>query len=517
MNFRAVSLAFVMCSLPWATIHAQEYPHNPPFPVIPCNMNCLDKGHVRPVPPNTDPVADQGKHRVIVLTDMGADNDDSQSIVRLLLYSNDIDIEGLIATTSTFMMDRTNVWLIEKPVDAYAKVRPNLLKHDSNYPTAAHLRSLIKAGSPLYGMGGVGPGKDSEGSELIISALKRNDPRPLWITVWGGPNVLAQALWKLRSTESPKTLNALVAKLRVYAIGDQDDSGFWMRREFPSLFWITPVISFGGATPIEDSHPEMVSSDWVAKNIQQDHGPMGEVYPDTIYGNEGDTPSFLGLIPNGLNDPSHPSYGGWGGRFVLTNPGTLPTFPSMPNARSQNIVKPIPETRPLWVSAEDQYRGPMMHANFSALLRGAKKRADLPKDTSVPLWRWREDVQNDFAARIEWTTKPYNGANHPPVAVLARNTPQEFTVHSGEEFHLNATGSYDPDHDSLSFYWFQYEEAGDFHELISFAPFSQGLADQPVTAPKVNSPKTIQFILRVTDKGTPPISRYRRVIVHVVP
>jgi hypothetical protein len=475
----------------------------------------LDKGHVQAVPPTTDPAADQGKHRVIVLTDMGADNDDSQSIVRLLLYSNEIDIEGLIATTSTFMMDRTNVGLIEKPVDAYAKVRPNLIKHDPNYPTAEHLRSLIKSGVPIYGMGGVGPGKDSGGSALIIDALKRSDPRPLWITVWGGPNTLAQALWKLRSTESEETVNALVAKLRVYAIGDQDDSGFWLRREFPSLFWITPVTSFSRVAPIEDSHPEMISSEWIAKNIQQNHGPLGEVYPDTVYGNEGDTPSFLNLIPNGLNNPSHPNYGGWGGRFELTKPGVLPSFPT-----PQNVVKPVPETRPLWTSAQDQYGGPMVRPDFMALFFHAdngKKQQELPRDASVPLWRWREDVQNDLAARMQWTTKPYSEANHPPVVVLAEDTPAEFTVHSGQEFHLNATGSHDPDHDSLSYYWFDYVEAGDLPDPVSSAPFSPGLMDLPVIAPKVDSPKTVHFIVRVTDKGTPPLSRYRRVIVHILP
>ena len=41
------------------------------------------------------------KQRLIVLTDIEADPDDSQSLVRLLLYANQIDIEGIVATTST--------------------------------------------------------------------------------------------------------------------------------------------------------------------------------------------------------------------------------------------------------------------------------------------------------------------------------------------------------------------------------------------------------------------------------
>jgi hypothetical protein len=510
------SLIFTLISC--TAVWAQVVHSNPPFESTPCNMNCLDKGNIVAAPKSNDPALDRGRHRLIVLTDQGADNDDSQSMVRLVLYSNDIDIEGLVATTSTFMMDHTNPWLIERTIKAYAQVQPNLLKHDSHYPSAEYLKSLIKSGSPEYGLGGVGPGKDSDGSELIIAALKKKDLRPLWVTVWGGPNTLAQALWKIRATEKPEAAQKLIAKLRVYSIGDQDNSGYWIRQEFPALFWIAPT-GFGSfrAAPIPDMHSEMTSPEWIAKNIQQGHGPLGEVYPDIAYGMEGDTSSFLNLIPNGMNDPSHPNHGGWGGRFELYTPKPLHmSLPGVRAGRSQNMVVPEPETRPFWASAEDQYTGPMAQkANW--LREPDKDRAALPKDAGVPRWRWREDVQNDFAARMEWSTKPCNEANHPPVAVLAEDTPDEFTVHSGQEFHLNATGSYDPDHDSISFYWFQYVEAGDLPEPVSVNPFSQALADLPVVAPEVDSPKTIHFICRVTDKGTPPLSRYRRVIIHVVP
>lgn len=516
-NENGIALVMIL-ALVTPGVLAQESPHEPPFKNVPCNMNCLDKDHVIATVHENESLRDEDRHRLFVLTDMGADNDDSQSMVRLVLYSNEIDIEGLVATTSTFMMDRTNPWLIEKVIKAYSQVRPNLLQHDSRYPTGEYLSSLIKSGSSEYGMGGVGPGKDSEGSSMLISALKKNDSRPLWVAIWGGANTLAQALWKIRATEKPESVKALVLKLRVYAIGDQDDSGFWIRREFPSLFWITPIGFDTGLNSADPgSSPEMISSAWLVKNIQQGHGPLGEVYPDIAYGMEGDTPSFLGLIPNGLDNPSHPGYGGWGGRFALYLPPLPPPLPVIPNFRWQSVVTPVPETRPIWTASSDQYNGPMVRRPFRLPGSVAEDKSVLPKNAGVTLWRWREDFQNDFAARMDWTTKPYKEANHQPVAILAQNTPPEFTVHSGQEFHLNATGSYDPDHDSISYYWFQYVEAGDLPEPVNLAPFSPVLADLPVTAPKVDSPKTIHFILRVTDKGTPPLSRYRRVIVHVLP
>src|SRR3954471_3442683 len=132
----AVSLFTVVFAI--GATQAQEAPSGPPFKSVPCNMNCRDTGTTVPAPPITDPAQDEGRHRLVVFTDMGADNDDSQSLVRLLLYSNEIDLEGLIATTSTFMMDRTNRWLIDGTLRTYAEVRPNLTKHDPHYPPAAY-------------------------------------------------------------------------------------------------------------------------------------------------------------------------------------------------------------------------------------------------------------------------------------------------------------------------------------------------------------------------------------------
>jgi hypothetical protein len=134
----------------------------------------------------------------------------------------------------------------------------------------------------------------------------------------------------------------------------------------------------------------------------------------------------------------------------------------------------------------------------------------------VTLWRWRQDVQNDFAARMDWCVKDYRDANHPPVPKLGHA--ETLKVRSGQVFGLSAAGTTDPDGDSLSYWWFQYPEAGTYDGLISFAPLSENLYHvHTITAPDVESPKTAHFILRVTDKGTPPLSRYRRVIVTILP
>jgi hypothetical protein len=171
------------------------------------------------------PLSCIAKQRVIILTDIGAEADDTESMVRLLLYSDVIDIQGLIATTSIWKRASISPELIGEVIRAYGKVHGNLVKHDLDYPSAETLQAVVKDGLAEYGMKGVGPDKDSDGSDWIIQTLEKNDDRPLWIAIWGGPNTLAQALYKLQASKTPAEVNHLIAKLRVYAISDQDDSG----------------------------------------------------------------------------------------------------------------------------------------------------------------------------------------------------------------------------------------------------------------------------------------------------
>lgn len=458
--------------------------------------------------------ANSQKPRVLVLTDMEADPDDSQSLVRLLTYANQVDIVGLVATTSIHQKGRVAPETIGRIVDAYGLVQPNLLKHEAGYPTAQALKGMIRKGLPLYGMAAVGEGHDSEGSEWIIRQLEKADNRPLWVSVWGGPNTLAQALWKIQKTQSPQQAERLYRKLRVYTISDQDDSGPWIRKTFPTIFFVvSPGYGYEHAawrginTSDPGTNPEYSSNDWLAKHIQQGHGPLGAQYPDVAYGMEGDTPAYLGLIPNGLNESEHPDYGGWGGRYVLYQPKEV--APS--RFRPKGAPADVPETRPIWTNSADSIL--ISRSPFAA---PSTDKVTPKKSIQTTIWRWRPEFQNDFAARIDWCTKAYREANHPPVPRLGH--PESLTVKSGESFRLSAAGTTDPDGDSMSYLWQQYPEAGTYPGLVSFAPFASNLYEiASVTAPTVSSPQTVHFILKVTDKGTPALTRYKRVILHVMP
>ncbi len=273
-----------------------------------------------------------GHPRAFVISDIGNEPDDQMSFVRFLLYSNEIDIEGLVASTSTWQKSATHPETMHQIIAAYGQVQPNLLKHASGWPSAAALDKIVTTGQPGYGMAAVGNGKSSSGSLALIKAVNRDDPRPLWVTVWGGADTLAQALLDVRAVRSQTELAKFVEKIRVYSIDDQDDAGPWIRREFPNLFFaVSPSPPNGDEyyyatwTGIsgdayyrngDGADFSTVTNEWLDANIRN-KGALGKFYPKYAFIMEGDTPSFLGLIDNGLASWMSPGWGGWGGRYVF--------------------------------------------------------------------------------------------------------------------------------------------------------------------------------------------------------
>lgn len=264
--------------------------------------------------------------------DKRSDPDDIQSMVRFLLYTNDVDVEGLIASSGTLANIARRHNILEM-LDLYAQVEQNLRRHDGRYPTAAHLRSITWEGrSGTYGKPAgqvLGDGMDSEASEAIIRVVDKPDPRPVWICVWGGPREVAQAIWKVRRTRSPADLERFLSKLRLYIIAKQDGTTDWLLDTFPSLFVILSERNYMGMFwDAPGADPRLADLAWIDAHLRHDHGPLGAAYPRSGDDprkpgqKEGDSPSFLHLISavRGLNDPEKPDVGGWGGRFVRPDP-----------------------------------------------------------------------------------------------------------------------------------------------------------------------------------------------------
>ena len=479
------------------------------------------------------------KQRVVVMTDIANEPDDQMSMVRFLVYSNHFDVEGLIATTSTWMKNKVRPDVLQMLVGAYEEVRPRLLRHQPGFPPADALRAAIVAGQPGYGMAAVGPDRMSPGAELIIRAAERADARPLWVLAWGGTNTLAQALTHARATRTAAQLEVLVAKLRVYSISDQDDAGPWIRREFPALHYIglpsTPdgdqyyLATWTGISgdrfyknaPGADF--TTFTDEWVNTHIRS-KGPLGKHYPMPCCIHEGDTPAFLGLIDNGLASFMSPSYGGWGGRYVWR------TY--------------YGETRPSWTQGGDSFPGRDNSKDTVAAVDGRTYSSD-----QATIWRWRTAFQHDFAARMDWTVKEPKEANHNPEVVVngvPGKGPVLVSATAGAPLTIDAAGTRDPDGHRLTYRWFFYSEAG---TGIPGQPVAQGppvpiggggvpgeggIPSGPAGGPRepparvtltgetssrvTVTPRvagTAHIILAVENDGTPALTSYRRVIVAI--
>jgi len=306
----------------------------------------------------------------------------------------------------------------------------------------------------------------------------------------------------------------------VYSISDQDDAGPWIRREFPDLFYIVMP-----STPTSDEYAyatwtgisgdryyrngdgadfTTVTNEWLDANIRSE-GPLGKVYPKYMFIMEGDTPSFLGLIDNGLNAYRRPDWGGWGGRYVYR--------------------QPYGETHPIWTQGGDEFA----RVTSQDTVIGVDGKEHVSDQASI--WRWREAFQNDFAARMTWTVADFAHANHNPLAAVngrGGKAPIEMDVTAGQTIALDAGQSSDPDAGQvLTYRWFHYPEAGLADGNLASLTLTG--ANTPRVIIHVESPchalwlplipcrgsGVAHVILAVTDNGSPRLTSYRRIILHV--
>lgn len=246
-----------------------------------------------------------------------------------------------------------------------------------------------------------------------------------------------------------------------------------------------------------------LTKEWFKENVQI--GPLGAAYPDYLFIPEGDTPTFLYLIQNGLGDPEHPDYGSWGGRYNLTDMSSLNGLENKHYSDACDIV--------------------------------TGKDGRTYKSNHATIWRWRDAYQNDFAARIRWTLSPsLSSANHHPIISLngsSGTSAIHLTVEAGSTITLDATETYDPDGDALTFKWWQYRDPSatqwstflEVDEMKIEKKDSEGrVVDVTLPPPEkccvellsrdaIAEGQILHLILEVTDSGTPSLTSYRRVVI----
>jgi len=297
-----------------------------------------------------------------------------------------------------------------------------------------------------------------------------------------------------------------------------------MRRGFPDLFYILSPSTpdgeqYSSATWTGISGDQYyrnapgadfttVSNKWLDENIRN-KGFLGETYPKYLFIMEGDTPSYLGLINNGLASYRNPGWGGWGGRYIFR--------------------QPLGESRPIWTQGGDSFPGSPNSRDTVIGVDGKRYTSD-----QATIWRWRKAFQHDFAARMDWTLKEFKEANHNPVAVVNGDSSKEpifINAKMGIPVTLSAKGTSDPDGNKVKYTWFYYQEAA---SAISKSARPEEVIgergeDELEVLPKVRiegrdgeevkvilqSAGIAHVILAVEDDGQPSLTSYRRVILNI--
>jgi hypothetical protein len=418
-------------------------------------------------------VPSPARNRLIVETDAGGDPDDEQSMVRFLLYANEWDLEGIIATRDRARdrenrnPERTGLGIVRRLIRAYGECHSHLVQHDERYPSVGQLLERTVAG---YG--------GDDGVELILKAVDSRDPRPVWYLNWGtedhGPegSSFVRALDRVLKERGAEGYARFKNRLRLSSADRFGRHAAAIAPPFP--LWV------------DTFRPNLKRRRWYHRfsaltataggfNLERDlltgHGPLGALYPTntSLPQKEGDTMTFLYLVPTGLNDPDHPEWGSWAGRY-----GRQEKFPN------GNYY---------WANERDTWNG-TTHRDMT-------------------LARFAADLQNDFRARLDWCVQPVSEANHPPVVRIAGSRHRK--AMAGERVLLDASATTDPDGDELTFDWWIYHEAAPHPGMgrlenahtpkATFVPAS----DQ--------SGGAVHVVLTVTDGGSPPLTRYGRVII----
>ena len=439
------------------------------------------------------------KPRLVVCTDIApadVEPDDMESMVHLMVYADMFEIEALITSVGWNCDPYPKAWAqyLQRVIDAYQQDVKNLMRRSGQttflsldkengrqqigyWPSADYLRGRAVMGSEYGGIKVIGEGNDSPGSDLLIRLADEDDPRPIYVAAWGGANTLAQAIWRVKQTRSAEQLRQFVRKFRIYTITDQDMA--WanrMNRAYSSHMWLRQEfeddLQFIWDEGTWQEQCELGKQNWIHHQTGiQPIGALGKEYPDYKWGVEGDTPSFLYVLPNGLNDPEDPKQAGWAGYHER---GLCPD--SLTTA---------------WTSWQEPV--------FSASV-GYKRRF------------YPEEIA-DFEARMQWILEDGEHNHNPVVVVNGHHGPSPLVIHAktGDTIRLNASKTTDPDRHAFHLHWWQQPEIGTAKLTIDDA---RNVIIN-VSIPADAAGQKLHLVCEATDHGPFHLKAYQRIIVEI--
>jgi len=502
------------------------------------------------------------KPRVVVTTD--PELDDSNSLLRYLLYSTDFRTEGLVYASSQFHWkgDGTGKkfsvpnreyfrfgqklcpceswrWapgerFIDDAVDVYERAYPNLRVHDASYPTPALLRSKVRWGNVEFD-GDIS--KDTPGSNLIRDLLLDDDPEPIYLLAWGGASTIARALKSIQdryaSTSEWPTIRAKISRKAILSLsGDQDDTyANYIHPNWPDIRSLRAGqggvnVAYGAFVFASAENAPYFNVDWTRTNVSS-RGPFGAHY--RVWGDgkqmvPGDKYDYFGIAEQTTAElrakgfivwlPPRPKgeFLGEGDTFTFFNlidNGLGGYRDETPGGWGGRVVV-NPASLRAAPTAPPGGAGGGIEA-FMRSLEGIGPEGPTTRPPS-PNPNFAPAAQNDFAARLEWSVTPtFAAANHEPRVSIRGSA--RVVAHPGETVRLEGMAS-DPDGNAVKARWWRWKDVDTYPGDVTLSSPSS-LATTLQVPPDAVPGQTIQLVLEVTDDGRPVLTRYQRVVVTV--
>jgi len=500
----------------------------------------------------------QLRPRIIVTAD--PELDDNNSLIRFLMYSCDMQIEGLVYASSGFHWKgdgkgtkwfvpgreyarfgldtcpcvswrwAKNERFINDAVEAYEKVYPNLKVHNSDYPSPDELKSKICYGNIEFD-GDFS--KDSPGSDLIKALILDDKPGQLFITAWGGQSTIARALKSIQeqyenTNEWLSIRQKISRKVVLLPSGDQDDTyAIYIKPNWPDIeyrkFTDAPNYGYGAQLGARNEDSVYLTASWMKENIT-DRGPLGTIY--RVWGDgkqmvKGDIMDYFGVAGYSNDELKKMGYvvwmpvqpkGSWLGE------GDDHTFMNMLGNGLRAYEKGSyggwggrdagkKEAASFYFDSASNDTSASSMANKLGTLNSQPDKST--KESAYP--DFFPKAQRDFAVRLKWSVTPaYKNANHEPVAKI--EGPLNIMASAGQKIRINGEVS-DPDGNSVSVKWWQFH-VGSYPNKVEISNPDKAQTEVLIPNDAIGG-QTIHLILEATDNGTPSLTRYQRMIITI--
>lgn len=436
------------------------------------------------------------KVRTIITQD--AEVDDQNSLRHFLFYANEVELLGIVQTSSKFHwigvpgavrteqvktgdfdfeepapFDQPYRWpgteWMYKVVDDYAKDYPNLCRHAEGYPTPEHLRSLVKVGNIGY----EGEMEHStEGSDLIKSCILDDDDRKLYIQIWGGTNTVARALLDIQEeyegTEDWEALHEKITnKVVLTACGEQDGTyRSYIAEEWPQIPFIKTLqmqsYAYAWFCMPEGESKDTLRASFMKPEILRKESALAGGYCTWLDGTyyEGETESSqFGANPNITKE--------WfGARFGFTPPeqydflseGDSPTFFALFDWGFRTLEDfSYGGMAGRYHRTEDAFNSKEEKLNLWDVSRDVYRDRDGNESLQESMWAYVADIQRDFAARVAWAAGDEPDlCEHKPGLTIREGLDIAAPAGSMVTLHADVT---DMDENGVKLSWRLYEDA----------------------------------------------------------